>query len=118
MHLPGISIVCVAALDKASASDAGAAMGGDTLTLHGVQLQMAKGELLGICGEVRLAAFRSLLPAQALTSKPLCITYLLHPSQQLLQPASSLCRFLFSRFPPIFSLLSFLCRLVRLLQRP
>lgn len=43
----------MAAIDKASAFDAGAAVGGETLTLHGVQLQMARGELLGICGEVR-----------------------------------------------------------------
>lgn len=31
----------------------GVAAGEDTVTLHGLRLQVARGELLGICGEVR-----------------------------------------------------------------
>lgn len=48
------SVQCVCSkIGRASAFDAGAAMAGETLTLDGVQLQVARGELLGICGEVR-----------------------------------------------------------------
>ncbi len=36
---------------------AGACVGDEKITLHGLKLQVAQGELLGICGEVRPAVF-------------------------------------------------------------
>ena len=36
---------------------AGAPGGDEKITLHGLKLQVAQGELLGICGEVRPAVF-------------------------------------------------------------
>ena len=46
-------MLCSKQTQLMSFNAAGAAVGEATVTLHGLQLQVARGELLGICGEVR-----------------------------------------------------------------